>query len=183
MRFQFTLLLLFFLCLTATVQKVNAQKTAHFGAGYILMGTGDMSGLVIDTELDFELSRRFSVGGGLAFAKTDSGVFEQASFFRLNSLLHYTPFGNATRNRFRLAAGPAFYSVSDVRLVSSETVNGVLVDADHVFESRTAFGWNFAVEDDLVVSKRLLLGLKLFFESYASGDVNVGALVRVGYRL
>lgn len=167
----------------AYAQETNPEYDLRFGVGTSLLGTGDMRTIMFENELNIKLNNYFTLGEGLGFAKSNYGVFEQASFIQLNSNIYISPFRNNRKNDFRLGTGLSWYSVSDVYQSSATYQNGQLVDSKHVFDKRNSIGFNLIIEHTYHVSENLLAGLKLFTQPYQNGDINSGILLRFGLEI
>ena len=69
-------------------------------------------------------------------------------------------------------------------LISSQVwKNGVLIDTNYKFDNRNSYGYNLIIEGTFLITERFLLGVKLFTQPYHNGDINSGALVKVGVLL
>jgi hypothetical protein len=174
---------LFFLLVTAC--QLTAQTSTidlRSGLGTYRTGTLDMRGLMLETEVNYTFHPKLAVSGQLGFGRSTYGVGELSTFVASNATLFWSPFGNYLRNDFRLGAGVGFGDINDAFLSRAETRNGVLVDTDHTFSQRGGFGFNLVLENSYALSERLLVGGKLFVQSY-SGTGNTGLLLKVGVRL
>jgi len=166
----------------------NAQDNEYtldirFGAGTSLLGTGDMQTIMFDNELNIRLSDYFSCSGSLAYAKSDNGVFQQASFVQLNSNVYLSPFKNNGKNDFRLGAGLSWYEVSDVFESSVSFENGEPVSVEYRFDKRNSIGFNLIIENTYAITDKYLIGLKLFTQPYENGDINSGILLKFGVKI
>lgn len=169
--------------LVGNAQDDKSRIDLRFGIGTSLLGTGDMRTIMLENEVNVKLNSYLTLAGGLGYAKSTDGVYEQASFVQLNANIYLSPFKNNKRNDFRIGAGPSWYAVSDVYQSSASFQNGQLIDADYELENRNSIGYNVIVENTLSLSEKLMLGLKVFFQSYQNGDVNSGILMKFGIKI
>lgn len=156
-----------FVCLIfASVSFAQTKKSnvdLRFGVGTSLLGTGDMQTLMFENEVNVKLNRFIALGGGIAYAKSDNGVFETASFTQLNTNVYFSPFKNEKRNDFRVGTGLSWYAVSDAHLqFLYYTPNSDVVREEYEFDNRNSFGFNVLLENTYTLSDRYLIGLKAF---------------------
>ncbi len=173
---------LYTILLLLSVLVVNAQSQSsrldlRFGVGSSFLGTGDMQTIMFENELNFRINDYLTIGQGLAYAKSDFGVYEQASFIQINSLLLVSPFSNVYKNDFRIGTGLSLYSVSDLTRTSSQLNSGFDVNR------RNSYGLNLVIENSYAVTEHFLVGIKAFIQPYINGDINSGILLKVGFRM
>lgn len=166
----------------------NAQETAskldlRFGIGTSLLGTGDMRTLMFENELNLNLNKYFALEGGLGYAKSNDGIFEQSSFIQLNANIYISPFKNNRKNDLRLGTGLSWYAVSDVYQSSVTLQNSQLIDIAHKLDKRNSIGFNVVVENTYSITEKYMLGLKLFTQPYQNGDINSGILLKFGVKI
>jgi hypothetical protein len=178
------------ICLLAilfSVQAFGQEKVRkldfRLGAGVSLLGTGDMVTLNFENELNFKLNKYFSTSVSLNLGRSNRGVFETASFTQGNLNVFLSPFKNTGRFDFRLGPGFTYYNISDAYISSQVWKNGVLIDTNYKFDNRNSYGYNLIIEGTFLITERFLLGVKLFTQPYHNGDINSGALVKVGVLL
>ena len=172
-------ILLYSALLSAQTSKLELRA----GLGTSFLGTGDMRTTTLENEIYVALNDFFNVGGGLAVAHSNRGVFEQASFVQVNTNLFISPFRNNRRFDWRLGTGISWYGISDVRPVSFKHENGSLVHAEYQLDRRNAPGINAITEVSYMLNDRVFTGVKLFSQFYTNGDRNSGAMLRVGLKL
>jgi hypothetical protein len=168
---------------TGNTQETESRIDFRFGVGTSLLGTGDMQTIIFENEANFKLNRYFTLGAGLAYAKSDDGVFEQASFIQLNTNVYISPFKNSSKNEFRVGTGLSWYSVSDVYQSSATYQNGQLIDSEYEFDKRSSIGFNIIIENTYSIKEKYLLGLKLFTQPYQNGDINSGIMLKFGIKI
>ncbi len=138
-----------------------------------------MRGLMIENEFNYTLNRKLALSGQLGFGRSNTGVGTTSSFLQGNGTLFWSPFGNDGRHDFRLGAGVGYASITDAYVARAEFFNNHLIDEDHVFRYRHKTGVNLVLEHTYVLTRRLLLGIKLFGQTHANG----GLLLKLGVRL
>lgn len=153
------------------------------GGGISLLGTGDMLTFVFENELNYKLTRFFTSSLSLDLGRSNDGVFETASFTQGNINLFFSPFSNERAIDFRLGTGLTFYNVSDAYLQSAHYENGILIDTDHTFENRNSFGFNVIIESSYLLTKKALLGIKIFTQPYFNSDINSGIMLKFGFKI
>ena len=169
--------------IAGNAQDVKSRMDLRFGIGTSSLGKGDMRTIMFENEVNMKLNNYFTLSGGIGYAKSDYGVFEQASFVQLNTNIYISPFKNSRRNDFRIGTGPSWYSISDVYRSSARYLNGQLVDEEYEFDTRNSIGFNVIIENCYLVAEKYLLGLKLFGQSYQNGDGNSGILLKLGIKI
>ena len=168
---------------TSDAQETGSKLDLRFGIGTSLLGTGDMITIMLENEANFKLNRYFTLSGGVAYAKSIFGVFDQAAFIQLNSNIFISPFRNNRKNDFRVGTGLSWYSVSDVYLSSASYENGQLIDADYELGKRNSRGFNIIIENTYTITEKFLLGVKLFTQPYKNGDINSGFMLKFGFKI
>jgi len=168
---------------TGNAQETESRIDFRFGVGTSLLGTGDMQTIMFENEANIKWNRYFTLGAGLGYAKSDDGVFEQASFIQLNTNVYISPFKNSRKNDFRVGTGLSWYSVSDVYQSSATYQNGQLIDSEYVFDKRSSIGFNIIIENTYSIGEKFLLGLKLFTQPYQNGDINSGIMLKFGIKI
>jgi hypothetical protein len=163
-------------------QEKQNKIDIRIGSGISLLGTGDMTTLNIENEVNYKYSRLLSNSVSLQYGRSNSGVWKTASFIQGNLNIFISPFKNDRKNDFRIGTGLGCYTISDAYQESAEYSNGQLVDEDYKFEIRNSFGINFILENTYSITDRFLIGLKLFTQPYFNGDINTGGLLKFGVR-
>lgn len=170
--------------LNAFAQSDGVQKfDFRLGVGTSLLGSGDMVTVMFENQLNYKVSRYFATSASAVYGKSDNGVFETASFVQGNVNVYVSPLRNNRKNDFRVGTGLSYYTISDAYLESAEYTAGKLVDADYSFDKRSSFGVNVVLENTYSISKKFLVGLKLFNQQYKNGDINSGGLIKAGVKL
>ncbi len=166
---------------------IGQENTSKFdfrlGAGISLQGTGDMRTFNYENEVNYQLNRYFTSSISINLGRSNYGGFETSSFVQGNLNIFISPFKNNKQFDFRLGTGITYYNVNDAYALSKLWVNGVLVDADYGFEKRNSFGFNLIIENTYLLTDKFMVGLKLFTQPYLNGDINSGAMLKLGFKI
>lgn len=179
----FLLITLIVLSLHVIGQEKKDNLDFRLGAGYSLLGTGDMITFNYETEINYKLNQFFTSSLSINLGRSNYGVFETASFTQGNLNFYLSPFKNNKRLDFRIGTGLTFYGISDAYEQYVEYINGQLVDVDYTFEKRNSFGYNIVIENSYLLTDRFLIGIKLFTQPYFNGDINSGLLLKFGLKI
>jgi len=178
------------ICLLAflfSVQAFGQEKVRkldfRLGAGFSLLGTGDMRTFNYENELNIKLNKYFTSSVSINLGRSNRGDFETASFTQGNLNIFISPFKNTGRFDFRLGTGLTYYNISDAYLAWQSWKNGVLIATKHEFENRTSFGYNLIIEGSFLITDRFLIGVKAFTQPYQNGDINSGVMLKLGVLL
>lgn len=181
---KLTLVILTFLCLNSlNAQNATSDTDLRAGTGLALLGSGDMWAHQLDVEFNQTFSPLFTYGFSAALGRSNSGVYETASFFQTNANIFLSPFRNDRQNDFRIGTGLSYNWVSDAFIQSRQFDQGQVVSETIIFDQRNTLGVNIIIENTFSISEQLLLGLKLFSQPYFNGDINSGVLLKFGVRL
>ncbi|MEM8526311.1 MAG: hypothetical protein AAGG68_16840 [Bacteroidota bacterium] len=179
MKNFFLLIIVYFAINTANAQEISSQFDYRLGTGISLLGTGDMRTLMVENELNYKFNWYLATSVSLAYAKSNSGVFEASSFFQGNLNFYLSPFKNDGKGDFRIGAGLSTYDVSDTRIFRTEnSPEGFFVE--YAYDERQAVGANILLEYTRTLGEKWLLGIKSFTQPYFNGDINSGILLKVG---
>jgi len=177
------LISLIFFAIQVTGQEKNEKLDLRLGAGVSLLGSGDMLTFNYENELNLKLNQYFTSSLSLNLGRSNSGVSKTASFVQGNVNIFISPFKNNGRFDFRVGTGLTYYNVSDAYESSIQYEDGVLVDIDYEFDNRNSFGFNVIIENTYLFTDKFLIGFKLFTQPYYNGDINSGALLKLGFRI
>jgi len=177
------LISLLFFAIQVTGQEKNEKLDLRLGAGVSLLGSGDMLTFNYENELNLKLNQYFTSSLSLNLGRSNSGVSKTASFVQGNVNIFISPFKNNGRFDFRVGTGLTYYNVSDAYESSIQYEDGVLVDIDYEFDNRNSFGFNVIIENTYLFTDKFLIGFKLFTQPYYNGDINSGALLKLGFRI
>ena len=157
-----------------------ARLDLRLGVGPALLGTGDMAALVLENEVNYRLSPYLSTSASLGYGRSNQGFFETTSFLQGNVNFFVSPFRNDRTYDLRIGGGLSAYGVTDTYISRVEYELGGISDIDHVVDRRRTAGANVIVENTFALGPQWRLGLKLFTQIYRNGDIQSGALLKLG---
>lgn len=160
-------------------QETQDRLDIRVGTGISILGSGDMRTYNYENEINYKLNQYLTSSLSAAFGKSTNGVFEASSFIQWNLNCYVSPFKNTKKNDFRLGVGLSFYNISDTYEKPVYIENGQLVN----FEQRSSFGYNLIIENSTMITNRVLIGFKLFMQPYFNGDMNSGAMLKLGFKI
>jgi hypothetical protein len=155
----------------------------RFGIGISLLGTGDMTTINFENEINYKFSQYFSTSFSLNFGRSNSGVFETSSYIQGNLNIFVSPFRNNKKNDFRVGSGFSIMNISDSYYFEPDCNVGTEQLSPYHFNRRNSYGFNIIIEDTYSINDRFLIGLKLFTQPYTNGDINSGILLKLGLKI
>ena len=180
-----TLLLLFS---TVTIfaqsnQKVHQNRfDLRVGIGYLFLGSGDYSGVSFENEINYRISNYFTTSASINMGRSINGAFDgTASFLGGDINLFLSPFKNNKLNDLRIGGGFAFYNIANVYVSDIHYIDGV-EQKDYASSKETTIGGSIIIEDTFNINDRFLVGMKVFMQPYANGDINSGIMIKFGVK-
>jgi len=166
--------------LLVTAIQINAQDIqkkidVRFGVGVSLLGTGDMTTINFENEVNYKLNKNFATSLTLNYGKSISGIYQSSSYIQGNVNIFFSPFKNSRKNDFRIGTGFSIMNISDSCYWEQSS--------PYHYNKRNSSGFNIIIEDTYLVTKKMLIGLKLFNQPYLNGDINSGILLKCGFKL
>lgn len=156
----------------------------RFGVGRTILGTGDWRTITLENELNYSINSYFTTALSANYGRSNRGIYGTASYIQGSLNIFLSPFKNTKRNDFRIGTGVSLLNVSNVRVLSSRSnAKGEEIDIEYGFSERSSFGYNIVLEDTYTVKSKYLLGLKVFTQSFFSGDINSGVLLKIGAKI
>lgn len=158
------LLVVLFSTLGIKAQSGDRDFDSRFGLGLFNMKTDNAFILMSEYELNFKFTDYLAFGPSavLGYHNKTSHV-DLPNFYQLNLNAFVSPFGNNSKNEFRIGAG----------------VNGYMIDEWSNYETRRAIGLNFILEDRYMIKERFFVGIKPYF----NGNLNSGVVLKFGINL
>ena len=158
--------LLVFASLAQTIDDVK------IGLGASKLGSGDIIVGKSEGEITSKWHRIFSTsaafGIGYANKKIFDKTYHRTLLTHLDGNVFISPFGNDRTYNLKLGTGFTLMYVAD----SYPIVN--------LYEKRFSLGYSLILENELLIRKEYLLGLKYMIQPYASGDINQTLLIKLG---
>lgn len=176
------LILLVSLSISVFSQETVSKYDLRLGIGSTFLGTGDMYTTAFENELNYRVNNYFTVSPSIGFAKSIYGIYEIANYTQANVNIFYSPFKNNKTNDFRIGLGATFMNYSYSFEFERQTLLNGIDYSRYLFPNENDFGLNVTLENSFNLSQRLILGIKAFTQIY-TGNINSGALIKIGYRL
>ncbi len=183
MKFYAFLFLLFLGNTSLIAQQDYAKWDVQLGAGFSLLGTGDVWTLAFENELNYKLNPYFTLGTSVGFAKGTFWDTEGTAYVQGNLNVFYSPFRNNHRHNFRVGTGVSLIDVDHTWLSFYASDGGTRTIEQYSFEEYTVFGINILLDYSVAINDKLLLGAKAFAQPYQDGHINSGIMLRIGTRL
>jgi hypothetical protein len=183
MKLIISVLIFITIAMAGFSQQSSSRLDLRTGIGTSFLGTGDMLTIMFENELNFQFSKYFTTAGGFGFAKGNMGVIERVSFIQANGNLYFSPFQNIHSFDLRIGTGVSWYWISDVYKSSATYHDGQLIELEYTFDKRNSIGFNAILEGSYSISKKFLLGLKIFIQPYLNGDINSGVMLKFGFKI
>lgn len=175
---------LLIILLISSVQLFSQEITKKFdlrlGAGLSLLGSGDMSTITFENELNYKINSYFSSSLSLNFGKSYRGIYENTSYLQSNLNIFLSPFKNIRKNNFRIGGGLSLMNVTNSAEPWVDCGVGSPAEVQTLTHTNNSFGFNIILENTYTIANKYLIGLKLFTQPYTNGDINTGILVKFG---
>ena len=73
----------------------------RLGVGSTILGTGDMTTIAFENELNYRISSYFTTALSAGYGRSNDGIYETASYLLGNLNVFPSPYKNIGRNDFR----------------------------------------------------------------------------------
>jgi len=151
---QICIALLISLATMVNGQSIEPTFDFRFGIGTTKLGTGDMLTVMLENELNYFVNNFFSTSISIGYGRSNFGVFESTSFTQGNINIYISPFRNNKKNDFRVGTGISYMNTSDTFITSVTTVNGVVIEEQFGFETRSSRGMNIILENTYSITNK-----------------------------
>ena len=122
-------------------QDETENPDIRLGVGSTILGTGDMTTIAFENELNYRISSYFTTALSAGYGRSNDGIYETASYLLGNLNKFLSPFKDTGRNDFRLGTGLSFMNLSDARLLSaSYYAMGEAIETEYGFSQRSSYG-------------------------------------------
>jgi len=175
---KLVLLVLIILSIQLKAQEQPNKFDIRFGVGTSLLGSGDVITLNFENEVNYDISQYFASSFTLNYGRSNKNTDYPKSYIQLNLNIFISPFKNSKKNDFRIGTGFSYMNISEG--YPDYGGCGTPPVPEPVSPLNNTIGINFIIEDTYLISERFLIGLKLFSQSYNSGDINSGILLKFG---
>jgi len=180
---KYLVIILIIMAAQLNAQDKQEKFDIKFGIGISLLGTGDMTTINFENELNYKYNHHFSTSFTLNYGRSNSGVYMTSSYIQGNLNIYISPFKNNRKNNFRIGTGLSIMNISDSHCIEQECGVGIKQSSPCHYNRRNSFGLNIIIEDTYSINDRFLIGLKLFTQPYSNGDINSGLLIKCGLKL
>ena len=178
----FLLTFLAFSTFTVFGQKKTRNFDFRVGSGVSLLGFGDIIASNYENELNYFMNNYLSSSVSILFGKSDLGIPIYSSFSQANVNLYIHPFRNNRIVDFRIGTGLSYINISYSYISDEYVTNEGLFVTNYVYDHRKSFGTNIILENTYRLGNHILMGLKLFSQTYFNKkESNSGALIKLGY--
>ncbi|MEM6346401.1 MAG: hypothetical protein AAF927_21105 [Bacteroidota bacterium] len=150
---------------------------------YALLGSGDMHTVRMENALEYRVNPYFTPSVSLGIAKSDRGFYISSSMIQANANLFFSPFRNDKPNDFRIGVGFAGMRISDFLESAQYYENGQYSYSDYDFRQENTYGFNLILENNYQVSTHVLVGLRLNYQLFDSGDQLIGGGINLGFQI
>ncbi len=174
---------LFVFSATSFSQNFGDRLDFRVGAGVSLQGTGDMTMLNYENELNCTMNRYFTLAGSVNFGRSINGVFGDGSSSQGNIMLFFSPFKNTRRFDFRFGPGLGFQKYSYSYQEWARYENGVLVDERFSVNKVRSFGPSLTFEGTYMLNDLYMLGAKIYTKPFFDDNIDSGIMIKFGRRL
>ena len=172
----------FFHIATIVAQDKTPEIDFRIGLGSSILGSGDLITTMVENEFNLKFNKYFAGSISLVFGSSKAPT-RGAAFWQGNGNLFISPFKNNQVFDLRFGGGFTAYTIEDYYRSYAEWRDGILVATEYTFRRRSAGGFNIIIETSTNISKKTLLGVKLFTQPYSNGDINSGVLFKLGRKL
>jgi len=164
-------------------QEKTSKLDFKIGSGLGFMGSGDLTALCFENELNYKLNNYLSTSISLGLGRSLEFVERQNDYMQGSLNFFVSPFRNDKRNNFKIGLGytrinEAVTYASSAYSTSSQsnyTINqyqysGILIN-----------GFNMIIENEYKITSRFLVGGKLFMTgSIDTGGIISGGMLKLG---
>jgi hypothetical protein len=183
-------ILLFFLFTTLNLiaQEKASEPASSFkyGFGTTLLKTGDFTGRTQYVEYDRKLFSRFSLGlNGTytnALQSKPDGFEQSTKAYQGDANLFFKILGNDV-NRLKIGGGGS-YRENEHRYTTEivkDTEDNVIDRTFEINETKS-WGWSGILEYEVFIAKHIILGSKLMYQQYESGERTYYWGLNAGFR-
>ncbi len=161
------------ICLSAHSQ--THKLDFKIGSGLGFMGSGDLTALCFENELNYKLNNYFSTSVSLGLGRSIEYKTDHNDYLQGSLNLFISPFRNDMRNNFKIGLGYTLINES-VTYLSSSYYSPNTYTNDFKYYSDIINGFNMIVENEYKITSRFLVGAKLF----VTGGIDEGGIVSGG---
>lgn len=171
--------------------QVNTHKfDFKIGTGIGLMGSGDLTALCFENELNYKLNSYITTSVSVGIGRTPKDIYRHNDYLLGSLNLFISPFKNTRRNNFRIGGGYTLINETCVydQHMYDHMLNGTFTEERYNSEleymTRIVSGFSMILENEYMISSKFLIGGKLFITGGKSeGGVISGGMIKLGILL
>lgn len=167
--------------------QVNKHKfDFKFGSGLGFMGSGDVTALCFENELNYKFNHYVSTSVSLGIGRTFQNVYSHNDYLLGSLNLFLSPFKNNGRNNFKIGGG--YTLINETALYNPDRYNLDYMqgnyNAGYYYLTRRVDGFSIIVEDEYMINSKFLIGGKIFVTGGRSeGGIVSGGMIKLGVLL
>ncbi len=169
----------------ALIISLNAQEKVHkfdfkIGSGLGFMGSGDLTALCFENELNYKLNNYFSTSLSLGIGRSKEYKERHNDYLQGSLNLFISPFRNDKKNNFKIGLGYTRINVTVASFSSSYYYPDTYIN-QYNYNASSINGFNMIIENEYKISSRFIIGGKLFVTGgIEEGGIVSGALIKLG---
>ncbi|MCT4665493.1 MAG: hypothetical protein N4A45_09700 [Flavobacteriales bacterium] len=172
------------LSLEAVAQEKKSQLDYQFGAGMSFLGSGDISTILFENEVNYKINQYFSSSIGINIAKRNGHhSVVTASFLQGNLNAFFSPFKNNNKYNFRFGGGCSLMDISYNTYGALKLQNGIVQGQHPKLINKTILGFNIIIENSYTIKEKYIIGFKLFTQPFYDGNINSGSILKMGIKI
>jgi hypothetical protein len=174
----------FIIAITIMSSLIAQEKTSKLdfkiGSGLGFMGSGDLTALCFENELNYKLNNYLSTSISLGIGRSVEFIENHNDYLQGSLNLFISPFRNDKRNNFKIGLGYTRINETVTYLSGSHYYQGTLMDKFE-YSGSSINGFNMIVENEYKITSRFLVGGKLFMTgSIDTGGIVSGGMIKLG---
>ena len=184
------LLIALALGLSLTAQVNTHKLDFKTGTGFGFMGSGDLTALCFENELNYKLNSYFTTSVSVGIGRTVKDIYRHNDYFQGSLNLFISPFKNTRRNNFRIGGGytlineTSLYNPSMYDHMINRTFKEEKYNNGFDYMTRMVRGFSMILEDEYLINSKFLIGGKLFVTGgEREGGVVSGGMIKLGILL
>lgn len=163
-----------------TAQEKTPKLDFKIGTGLGFMGSGDLTALCFENELNYKLNNYFSTSISLGFGRSIEFIERQNDYLQGSFNLFISPFRNDKRNNFKLGLGYTRINEAVTYLFSSFQYPNTYLN-EFKYSGVSINGFNMIIENEYKITSKFLIGGKLFMTGgIEDGGIVSGGMIKLG---
>lgn len=180
MKKTFIVIILSTVILNMTAQERTQKFDFKIGSGLGFMGSGDLTALCFENELNYKLNNYFSTSISLGIGRSVEFKDNHNDYLQGSLNLFISPFRNDKRNNFKLGLGYTRINEAVTYLSSSYYYPNTYLN-EFEYSGTSINGFNMIIENEYKITSRFLIGCKLFVTGgIEEGGIVSGGMIKLG---